>query len=186
MCTHIAPTDLVGFEFSAAMRTALERQGRVALSVDLREPDCSGMHACLDVRVVLPLSRWERVFMFPPCFQQLRADEHCLDLKIADGRAFWRCAMVIFCLCIAADLLVVEQPDTVLVDFYPYPRVELRSSAFGDNTSKFVRLGLSNVSVEAPPHDLSRNPASAPLPVDHYPNAEARDRAKSTWAQFPL
>jgi hypothetical protein len=76
------------------MRTALEREGRTALSVDLRPCELGGMHAQLDVRLILPLRHWERAFLFPPCFQQLRQDQDCLPLKIADGRAYWGCATV--------------------------------------------------------------------------------------------
>ena len=184
-CTHIAPTDLVGFEFSASMRSALEAAGRRALSVDTRPSEKGGMHACLDVRLVIPLRRWERAFFFPPCYQQLRADADCLPLKISDGRAFWGCALVIFCLCAPADLLVVEQPDTIVADFYAYPHVELRSSAFGDTLSKFIRLGIRNGSLVPPAHSLTRDPASAPLPVSEYADPDERDRCKSTWAHFP-
>ena len=83
------PTILVGFEFTGAMRLALESAGRRALSVDWRTCEAGGMHAVLDVRDVVELGGWERVFLFPPCFQQLRADRDCLQAKIADCRAFY-------------------------------------------------------------------------------------------------
>ena len=185
-CSFAAPTDIVGFEFSAAMRSALEAEGRVALSVDLRESDKGGMHACLDVRLVLPLRTWERAYLFPPCFQQLRADKECLSFKIFDGRAFWGCLMVIYCLCADADLLVVEQPDTIVADYYDYEYIELRTSAFGDKMSKFARLAVRNLTIELPAgHSLAQNPSSAPLPVSAYANPEERDRKKSTWAGLP-
>lgn len=184
-CSFIAPTDLVGFEFSGAVRRALRARGRVALSVDLRDSEDGGMHAVLDVRLVAPLRSWERAFFFPPCHQQLRADADCLQSKIADGRAFWGCLLVIFCLCVAADVLVVEQPDTILADHYAYESVELRSSAFGDSISKFIRLGLRNATLSVPAHSRARDPASAPLPVAAFANADERDRIKSSWAPFP-
>ena len=49
-CQYARPTDLVAFEFSGAMRSALEKRGRIALSVDLRESATGGMHACLDAK----------------------------------------------------------------------------------------------------------------------------------------
>ena len=63
--------------------------------------------------------------------------------------------------------------------------MELRYNAFGDEPSKFIRLGLRNAHLEAPLHSLSRHPSTAPLPVDSYSDAEARERAKSSWPPFP-
>ena len=75
---------LVGFEFSGAMRTALEASfdpsyREVAISVDLRPCDIGGPHYQGDVRDVLHLAVWHRALFFPPCFQQLRGD---LDLSL--------------------------------------------------------------------------------------------------------
>ena len=182
-CRLIAPTDLVGFEFSGAVRSALQASGRRALSVDWRLCEIGGMHACLDVRDVLALKRWSRVFLFPPCFQQLRADADCLESKIADGRAFWGCALVLFCFCIAADLLVVEQPDTIVADFVPERYTEFRTSSFQDSPDKFVRLLVRNGALVVP---FEPDPAARKRPPHylHFANSEERDRAKSTWAPF--
>ena len=75
---------LVGFEFSGAMRSALEASfdpsvREAALSVDLRPCDIGGPHYQGDVRDVLHLAAWHRAFFFPPCFQQLRGDLDCID-----------------------------------------------------------------------------------------------------------
>ena len=182
-CSHIAPTDLVGFEFSGAVRSSLEAVGRRALSVDYRECELGGMHAMLDVRDVLALQRWSRVFLFPPCFQQLRADEDCLQAKIDDGRAFWGCALVIFCFCVAADLLVVEQPDTIVADFVSASFTEFRTSSFGDSPDKFVRLFIRNGALAAP---FAPDPSARRRPPHYltFPSSDARDRAKSTWLPF--
>ena len=56
-CKYIKPTDIVGFEFSGAQRQALERAGRIALSVDLRSCEVGGMHTCMDVRTVVRKQR---------------------------------------------------------------------------------------------------------------------------------
>ena len=149
-CVWIAPTDLVGFEFSGAMRTALERQGRLALSVDLRHSERKGMHAQLDARLVMHLKRWERAYLFPPCFQQLRADEHCLPAKIADGRAYFGCATVALCCCVDAEIIVVEQPDTIFFDVCDIPSTSFRTSQFGDSPDKFVRLVVRGAHLHVP------------------------------------
>lgn len=83
-------------EFTGALRTALEAQGKTALSVDFHPCEAGGMHYRGDVRDVVGLQRWEAVYFFPPCFQQLRGDKDCLAYKLADGRAFWG---MVFVLC---------------------------------------------------------------------------------------
>ena len=49
-------------------------------------------------------------------YQQLEGDE-TLCFKLSDGRAFWGCAMVIWCATEAsqhANLTTVEQPNTIV------------------------------------------------------------------------
>ena len=183
LCRFIAPTDLVGFEFSGAVRQSLEANGRRALSVDWRVCDVGGMHAVLDVRDVVELGGWLRVFLFPPCFQQLRADRDCLEAKIADCRAFWGCAMVLWCCCVTASLLVVEQPDTIVADFVPYAFTQFRTSCFRDSPDKFVRLFVRNAAVH-PPYAADASARKPPLHHLAYASSDARDRAKSTWTTF--
>jgi hypothetical protein len=88
LASSTAPTILVAMEFSGSLRTALEAAGFIALSADFRECEIGGMHFQGDVREVVGLARWKAIFFFPNCYQQLRADEDCLPLKIHDGRAF--------------------------------------------------------------------------------------------------
>ena len=106
-CQHIAPTDFVGFEFSGAVRQARERLGCVAISVDRRECEVGGMHACLEVQDAVAVARWSAAYFFPSCFQQLRADEDCLPLKINDGRAFWGCLQFVWWVHAPANMVVV-------------------------------------------------------------------------------
>ena len=183
LCRSAAPTDLVGFEFTGAVRVALESTGRRALSVDWRACEAGGMHAVLDVRDVIELGGWERVFLFPPCFQQLRADRDCLQAKIADCRAFWGCALVLWCFCVAADLLVVEQPDTIVSDFVLLSFMEFRTSCFRDEPDKYVRLFLRNAVLPLPfaADPTARKPVR---PYLEYASSDARDRDKSSWLPF--
>ena len=74
-CPHAAPTDLVGCEFTGAVRDADEAEtGRVVLSVDSREPLTAGPHAVVDLRLVLGLAIWHHGFLFPPCTHQVLSD----------------------------------------------------------------------------------------------------------------
>ena len=72
---HAAPVSVVGGEFTAAVRAENERVHReVTLSVDLRPSLVPGVHALLDMRLVLHRKRWHRAYIFPPCTHQtLRA-----------------------------------------------------------------------------------------------------------------
>ena len=183
-CEHICPTDIVGFEFSGAMRQALERVGRIALSVDLRPCEVGGMHACLDVRAVAGKRRWQKAYFFPPCYQQLRADEHCLEHKLRDGRAFWGCLTVIWCTCVDADMVIVEQPDTIVADFTDINRIELRTTQLLDYPDKFVRLFTVNAKACLPTAAQPRDRPLEPRSQFDYVSASERDRARSSWRPF--
>ena len=191
------PRFLVGMEFSSAMQSALHRRypPGSALSVDRRPSDSpDGPHAQMDVQVVISVSQhvghiWEGVFLFPNCFQQLRADDDCLAAKIADGRAFWGCLMVLWCLCVPnARFVVVEQPDTIVYDFVDVDQLpdvsihEFRTSQYGDgaDSDRFVRLATRNVNLSAPslPPSAARDPQRSHR---QFANADQRDRARSTW-----
>ena len=189
-----APTILVAMEFSGSLRTALEAAGFVTISADFRECEIGGMHFQGDVREVVGLVRWKAIYFFPNCYQQLRADQDCLPLKIHDGRAFWGCAVVIWCLCCAStDVAIVEQPDTIVYDFHTPGGVmlhEFRTSYFGDLSDKFIRLGVRGLS-DTPLDGRSeqerrkRRRPDGRAPLTSHADAEARDRARSSWAHHP-
>jgi hypothetical protein len=180
-------------EFSGALQDALRALGVRALTADLRLSETGGMHYQGDVRDIISLTRWEAIFFFPNCFQQLRADD-CLKEKMADGRTFWGCAMVLWCLCCtASDIVVVEQPDTIVYDYFtPFGVVlhEFRTTLFGDVTDKFVRLGVRGLAPDQlDPRDAAvrrrRVLNSRPPSQFKYPCADARDRSRSSWRIHP-
>ena len=184
-----APTDLVGCEFSGALRSALEREGRRAISADERDCDLGGMHFRGDVRLLLTLTSWERAYLFPPCSMTLRADEDCLQLKISDGRAFWGAAFVIFCWTVVTALVVVvEQPDTIVAGFYPLEEreghyFEFRTTEYGEKEDKFVRLAVRNALIK--PGSYMRHRVPQPHRSQfRYPDPDVRDRERSTWAPY--
>jgi len=72
---HASPVSVVGGEFTAAVRAENERvHGEVTLSVDFRPSLVPGVHACLDMRLVLHRKHWHRAFLFPPCTHQTLSD----------------------------------------------------------------------------------------------------------------
>lgn len=148
------------------------------------------MHYLGDIREVAHLAQWETAYFFPNCFQQLRGDELSLPYKMADGRAFWGLAMVVWCICFGhAEVVVVEQPDTVLPDFLdvrtlPQTRVEeFRTSQYGDEQDKFVRLTCRRGRLPPTRHPIQRRQeVRGPA---RYRDSDHRDRERSTWARFP-
>ena len=157
------PTVLVGFEFSGAVRSALEQRGHVALSADFRPCDIGGLHYQGDVNDLLDLTVWSAAYLFPPCYQQLRFDLDCIEAKITDMRAFWGCAQVLRCICVTtATIVIVEQPDTLVADCFDahdWPdtcMLEFRTCHYGDETDKFVRLTVRNATLRAPPFPYAK------------------------------
>lgn len=187
-----APTCLVGFEFSGSVRSALEAKGLRAISADLRPCELGGLHFQGDVRPLLDITSWERAYLFPPCFQQLRRD-NCLSSKISDGRSFWGCALVLYCIvATTAALIMVEQPDTIVADCLEHihlPGVdvcEFRTSEYGDAHDKFVRLTSRNAEIPPPRYQSSRRASSHRPSHWSFPNEDARDRSRSTWKEHGL
>ena len=188
-----APTHIVVFEFSGAVLTQLQAQGVRAMSVDLRDAEHDGPHFKGDFREVIDKRVWEAAyFVGPNCYQHLQGDIHCLQSKIADCRAYWGAAFVLWCICYrGARSVIVEQPNTIGHKYFPLEDmegVEIRefsTTQYGDDKHKFVRLTLVNAAMAEP--TLPRNEAAVREPrVPHtqYVDAEARDRARSTFLPY--
>ena len=181
---HAAPTDIVGGEFTAAIREEnARRHGCVTLSVDLRASITPGVHATLDLRLVLPLKHWRRVYAFPPCTHQTLSDTTSHQSKQADGRTFWGIAFVIWCWCADGESVMIEQPDTVIPKFYIQPTQRLRTSELGDDDDKTINLYMRGV------RPLQRTHApggkSQHKRLRDFNDAEERDRWRSSWLRFP-
>ena len=73
---HAAPQDVVGGEFTASIRQENERIYQVVtLSVDYRHSLVPGVHACLDMRLVLHRKQWVRAYIFPHCTHVVLSDK---------------------------------------------------------------------------------------------------------------
>lgn len=140
--------------------------------------------ACLDLRMVLMLQRWEDAILHPPCVHQMPADTVALPFKQKDGRAFWGIAFFIYCWCVDAQRVLVEQPPTIIPDFYLHPTQQVRALDLGDDDSKpfhfFERGRLPLVAAAVPGTD--RDPRKR---LRDFPDSEARDRWRSSWARLP-
>lgn len=186
------PTVLVAFEFTGALRGALRRRGVNAISTDLRPTTAKGPHVVADVREIVPLQQWKAIFFVgPDCYQHLRADVECLPHKIADGRAFWGGAMVVWCLCCKwADMVLVEQPDTIANDYLEAEKMpgvkvyQVNTANYGDTPHKFLRLTTRNMILQPPPLPKARIVKEGNRSQFRFLTSEERDRARSSWASF--
>jgi hypothetical protein len=165
---------LVAFAFSGALQDALAAEGILAIQNDTRDSEGEGPHFKGDFRVIVNIKEWRGIFFGgPPCFQHLRADEDCLEHKIADGRAFFAGLVVFYCICAGWALMrVVEQPDTICYDILD-PAVdgsgvalfEVSSTQFGDSWHKFFRFALRNATLPPAEHPRRRNYGRATEPT---------------------
>ena len=189
-CKHIAPVNCSLFEFTGCVRVAREQQGFITISCDLRESLVPGMHVCCDARLLFDITDWQAAFAFPPCYNHLRADEHTIQFKLNDSRAFFAGLLVIRCAYIrGGGTIVIEQPDSLVSDLWPFSGlVEFRTSNMGDSPDKFVRLSLVRGRLQdglLPADRSTRRPKhDSRIPYLDYESAEARDRDKSSWVNF--
>jgi hypothetical protein len=172
-------------EFTAALRDEDERVHRwPAFSIDPRDSLTPGVHACLDARDVMPLAVFSRVYALPPCTHQTLSDTTSKEAKQLDGRTFWGIAFFIWCWCITCEMIMIEQPDTIIPDFYIRPSQRFRTSETGDLDDKQINL-------------YERRRARLPLTscaggtsghgqLGDFADAEERDRLRSSWLRFPL
>jgi hypothetical protein len=177
--------DLVVCEFTAATRDANQRlHGVVTLSVDLRASLVPGVHACLDARVIVSLRpRWRRVYAFPPCTHQTLSDTLSRRFKEQDGRMFWGILFVIWCYCIAAFMLSVEQPATLIPRYSLQPSQRFRTGQMDDDIDKEVNLyerGRAPIAIVRESGGISGHGR-----LQDFADAEERDRHRSDWRRFP-
>jgi hypothetical protein len=97
---------------------------------------------------------------------------------------FYGILFVIWCYCVLAVMLLVEQPDTRVPDYFIRPTQRIRSSEVGDVDDKtfcFYERGRAPIHRTHPPlsgstHGLLRD----------YANAEERDISRSSWRRVPV
>ena len=184
-CQHASPVAIVGCEFTAAVRDSYSRaHGRVAISVDMRTSLVPGPHAVLDLADVLMLKVWLDAFLFPPCTHQVLSDTRAGTAKRLDGRSFWGIAFFIFCWCVVAHRVRVEQPNTIIPAFLFHPTQRFRPCDLGDADNKPINLYERGWGM------LPLLDEPVPATTDHrrltdFPDADARDRWRSSWSRFP-
>jgi len=94
----------------------------------------------MDARHVIGLKVWTDAFLHPPCTHQVVSDPATLRAKHADGRTFWGVALFVYCWCVDAVRVMVEQPRTVIPDYYIHPTQRLRPCDVGDTDNKPIHL----------------------------------------------
>ena len=183
-CVHATPLSVVGGEFTAVCREENSRVwAEVTLSVDRRPSLIPGVHACLDMRLVLRRKRWIRAYIFPPCTHQTLSDTTGRYFKEQDGRMFYGILFVLWCYCTWALCLLLEQPDTRVPDYFIRPTQRLRTSEMGDTDNKTICLyerGRARLIRTHSPGGVSGHGH-----IRDYASADARDRWRSSWQRFP-
>ena len=190
-CRHAVPVSVCGGEFTAVTRSLNEREHReVTISVDLRASLVPGVHACMDMRIVLQMRTrfngrepWIRAYLFPPCTHQTLSDTTSREAKELDGRRFWGILFVIWCTCVYAVMLMVEQPDTVIPSLSMQPTQRFRTSELGDADDKTINLyeeGRTLIRRVRPAGGTSGHGR-----LQDFLDAEHRDRYRSSWERFP-
>ena len=177
--------DVAVCEFTGVVRTCNERlHGRPTLSVDTRTSLIPGVHACLDARLVLPLRpQWGRIYGFPPCTHQTLSDTTARLSKQMDHRAFWGILFFLWIWCVACQMMMLEQPDTIIPDYFQAPSQRFRTSELGCVDDKQInlyerrrcRLRLTHLPGGRSGHGRFHD----------FRNADERDRHRSSWQRFP-
>lgn len=184
---NAAPVSVVAFEFTGAIRTAHERRWeykRVMVSVDLRSSLVPGPHIQMDVREVLGAKHWVEAYLHPPCTHQVRSNASALVHKMYDGRTFWGIALFIYSLCVEADRVIVEQPNTIIPDFYRTPDLVVRPCDAGDADNKPMHL-YTRGAWNGLPQPTDNTGVTGHKRLRDFANAEERDRWRSSWARYP-
>ena len=184
-CRLAAPVAIMGCEFTGAVRDAYSlTHGRVAISVDTRLSLTPGPHAILDLTEVLMLKVWLDAYLFPPCTHQVLSDTRAGMAKRQDGRSFWGIAFFIFCWCVVAHRVRMEQPNTIIPDYLFFPTQRLRPCDAGDADTKPINLyerGWGRLNLLPKPVEAS----SGHRNFYDFTSADERDRWRSSWARFP-
>ena len=184
-CKHATPVSVTGGEFTAVCRAENERvYHEVTLSIDRRSSLIPGVHACLDMQLVLPLKTWRRAYLFPPCTHQTLSDTLGRPFKEQDGRMFFFILFVIWCYCsVLAASFLLEQPDTRVPDFFILPTQRVRTSELGDEDDKTICLFERGRARLQRTHEPGGTSGHGKL--RDFANSDERDRWRSSWARFP-
>lgn len=184
-CAHGAPTGVVAGEFTASIRTAQAREGRIFISVDRRACPSGGLHCTCDFFAVLHLHTWpDGLFGFVPCVHQLARDD-CLSFKIADGRTFIGILAFIYVYSISAGVTFMEQPDTIIPDCLLPATVTFSPEECGDPFRKTI---VAFIRGSPPPWfdpSVRVTGVFAGKRLSDFASADERDRWRSSWLRYP-
>ena len=184
-----APTGCTVCEYSATIREEQRRRGRIFISIDVRDSLLPGLHFRGDFRLVLHLFHWpDGVFCFTPCTHMLRRDDY-LPLKMQDGRALHCLLLFVYAFCADGGCIFLEQPDTIVSDYLVPYSADFRACDAGDPWTKRFQVylrGTSRTTLEIDPGwsvDGRRRGGSDFR--RQFKDADARDRFRSSWEDFP-
>ena len=148
--------DLVLCEYSGAVATRVAASGTPVLAVDRRDPEydpeAQGVFYYKgDLQDVAHLRRWRRAFCFPPCEHQARSSSSSMAEKILDGRTWWGMCMLTYCICLPAEVSLVDNPRNYWGYFYGHQGGQVvHPYFFGDDRKKTTYLYIRGSSKRIP------------------------------------
>ena len=150
------PMDLVLCEYSGAVATKIAEAGTPVLAVDLREPEYDPAERGVfyykgRLQDVARLRRWRRAISFPPCEHQAKSSSSTITEKVLDGRTWWGLCLLMYCLCLPAEVALVENPRNFWGHFYGPRGVQVvQPYFFGDDRQKTTYLYTSGAGAQIP------------------------------------
>ena len=158
---HVA-MDLVLCEYSGSVATRIAATGTPVLAVDTRAPEYNPEEAGVlfyqgDLQDVALLRPWRRAISFPPCEHQARSSAAVMKEKALDGRTWWGMCLLLFCYCLPAEVVLVENPRTYWTLFYGSQSQVVQPFFFGDDRQKTTNLFIRGTTERIPWTNNLRN-----------------------------
>ena len=138
-----APTVLCMGDASGAMAKACAKRfpTEICLIVDFRTRRAAdaphfGLYWCGDVRDVLWRQRWRVVFGHPDCADAALSNKTGKQARVDSGQLWWSLAFAVRLFCAPADVVLIEQPDSILAKAYREPDLVMQFLDHGVGYSK--------------------------------------------------
>ena len=142
-----APTILCMGDASEAMAKACVARfpTEICLVVDFRtrraaqRPGAAppfGLYWCGDVRDVLWRQRWRLVIGHPDCADAALSNKTGKQARVDSGQLWWSLAFAVRLYCAPADVVLIEQPDSILAKAYREPDLVMQYLDHGVGFSK--------------------------------------------------
>jgi len=173
-----APTILLMGDAGGAMARACAARfpTEISITVDYRTHRAAGatrhgLYWCGDVRDILWRQRWRLAICHPNCHSAALSNTTGKAARAASGELWWALAFAVRLYCAPADVVVIEQPASMLATIYREPDHTMQYLDYNVGFSKkwciWQRGGAGSFN------------AAAPTTPDAAPRARATHRMRS-------